>query len=279
MPPENHTVKPSFIIHTQEGVAGKHLFVFAANKGITFIALQKEENIITDVLVYPAPTGLLEKDLQQMLTDTFFLQQSFSKVDIVWGVKESIIVPHTFFNKEKCSDMLNLVYGSAGKWQVLSELMITQNAYNIYKVDEAILKIVLQKFPTALQSHQSTAMVNFMPAEKDLLYCSFYSGWLTVLLRKDSQLQVIQNFEYAEPEDAAYHLLNVCKQFHLNATETVIYASGMIEENSNLHREVYKYFAAINFFSLPEHFLYAEEISNLPQQYFSHFISVASCVS
>jgi hypothetical protein len=278
LPAENHTVKPSFIIHTAEGIAGKHLFIFPAKQGIAFIALQNDEHIFTDVLVYHTENGLLENDLQRILTDSFFLRESFSNVDIVWSVAESIIVPQAFFSRDKYSAMLDLVYGSAGNWHVKSELLLSQNMYNTYRVEATTENIILQKFPAAIQSHQATAMVNFNPAEKELLYCNFYPGSLTVLLRKNNQLQLVQNFNYATPEDAAYHLLNVCQRFEVNAIETVITASGTIDENSNLYRELYKYFSAINFCKLPEGFLYADDINELPQQYFCHFITAATCV-
>ncbi len=278
LPAENQTVKPSFIIHTAEGVAVKHLFIFPAKQGIAFIALQKDENIFTDVLIYHAANGLLENDLQQILNDSFFLQESFSKVDVVWNTVENIMVPQAFFNQEKCAGMLDLIYGSAGAWQVKWEQVLSQNIYTAYRVAATIENTVTQKFPAAVQSHQASAMASFLPAEKELVYCNFYPGSLTVMLRKNNQLQVIQNFDYTTPEDAAYHLLNVCQQFDVTAAETTITASGTIDENSSLYRELYKYFLGISFYDLPDNFLYADEIKEHPQQYFSHFFAAASCV-
>jgi hypothetical protein len=91
-------------------------------------------------------------------------------------------------------------------------------------------------------------------------------------------LQVIQNFQYKVPEDAAYHLLNVCERFEVKANDTVLHLNGMIDPDSNLYNELYKYFLQTAFGTLPEIFTYNEEIKKYPEHYFSHLFELAACV-
>jgi hypothetical protein len=101
---------------------------------------------------------------------------------------------------------------------------------------------------------------------------------MTVLLRKQGQLQLIQNFEFNTPEDVAYHVLNVCKNFEVDASATVVTVSGMIDANSNLYNGLYKYVASVKFYELPGNHNYAAAIKEHPAHYFSHLFALASCV-
>jgi hypothetical protein len=282
LPAENHTVNQSFNIKTPDTDATRHLFVFVAKQGLAFVVLNTSLQQFSGVSIYhfsstwSAPAT--ENAIRQVLAEEIYVQQVFSKTDIIWCTQQSIITPQSFFNRDTCGDMLQLVYGDAGNWYIKSELLLGQNAYNVYRIDKLTENIFTSKFTVAAQSHQSSLLVNVEAAKKDLLYCHFYPGAVTVMLRSNNRLQLVQDFEFTTPEDAVYYLLNVCQRFDIAATETVITATGMIDETSNLYREVYKYFHGINFYELPGGFTYCDAIKTYPAHYFSHLFATAACV-
>ena len=283
MPAENHTVNPSFNITTVNASAlPTHLFINAGRQGISFVELEKESNTFISVIVYhfakqPSGEGIAA-ELNNIFATTFFLQKNFRKVDIIWCFNESILVPSEFFEKNVANEMLDMVYGDAVNGVIKNQLILKHNVYNTYKIPAVIENNIIIKFPHLHQSHQAALLIDFDAEEKDLLYCKFYTDSLTVLLRKNGQLQVIQNFEFTTPEDAVYHLLNVCQSFETDATQTSLTVSGMIDGTSNLYNELYKYFTAINFSSMPDSFNYTDEIKNYPAHYFSHLFATAACV-
>jgi len=282
LPAENHTVNPSFNITAPDTDASRHLLVFVAKQGLSFVVFNKELQQFTGVSVYHFsstwPAQAAENAILQILNEESFVQQVFSKTDIIWCTEQSIITPQSFFSRDNCSEMLQLVYGDAGNWKVQSELLIGHNAYNVYRVDQMTATIFTSKFKTAVQTHQSSLLVNMAAGKEDILYCIFYPGAVTVLLRKNNQLQLVKDFEFNSPQDAAYHLLNVCQRFGMDAAETTVTAAGMIDESSNLYKEVYKYFSGITFTELPDGFTYTEEIKTYPAHYFSHLFATAACV-
>lgn len=215
--------------------------------------------------------------LQQILAHDE-LQKFYSKTDIIWCTPQSIITPQFFFNRDDCGEMLDLVYGDAGGYDVKHELVLKQQAYNVYREDAATVQQVIKKFPAAVQWHQSTLLLSFLPEKKELLYCNFSPTSVTVMLRRQNELQAIQTFDYNTPEDAAYHLLNTCQNFGVTASEIAITASGMIDESSGLYKELYKYFSTVEFMELPDVFTYSDEIKTYPSHYFSHYFATAACV-
>lgn len=275
-------MNPSFNIKAVTVASNAHLFVFAGKQGAAFAVLDRQLDMFTSVSVYHFTNDMTAAErsssFQQILNNETAAQQVYSKTDIVWCTEQSIITPQSFFNRDGAASMLDLVFGDAGAFAVKHELLLKQHAYNVYRMDAGIEKMVMAKFPSAVQSHESSLLVNFNSSKNDLLYCNFYPGSVTVMLRKGYQLQAIQTFYYSTPEDAAYYLLNTCRRFDVNAAEMVITASGMIDESSNLYRELYKYFLHIDFCELPDTFTYSDEIKTYPAHYFSHLFATAACV-
>jgi hypothetical protein len=142
------------------------------------------------------------------------------------------------------------------------------------------VKTVFNKyFPFAIQHQQQSILVNINKEDSNILYAVMYPGHITVLLKNKGQLQLVQNFEYGTPQDAVYQLLNACKSFDVDPGEITLHLCGMIDADSGLYGELYKYFLHIRFAGLPLNFNYTAGISNYPAHYFSHLFATALCVS
>ena len=235
------------------------------------------------VVTYSFSNKLDEQQLtelmQEILQKDELLQKHFSKTHIIWSFPESILLPPGLVNSDNNSDMLNLVYGDAKKGYVKSDFLYRHNLHNIYRVPEGIEASFALKFPYAAQTHQYSLLVNReMNNGEDELFVLFYTNSLTMMLCKEGRLQVIQNFTFDNPEDTAYHLLNVCKSFEVAPNKVKLHISGMIDERSNLYTAIYKYFLHIEFDGLPHDHVYAEEIKDHPPHFFSHLFALAACV-
>lgn len=273
-------MNPSFYIQSAS-VSDAHLFLFAGKYETVFAVLnrQRQQFEVLCVYHYSNSTDNTERlSMLQQILEHEELQKFYSKTDIIWCTPQSIITPQLFFNRDDCGEMLNLVYGDSGAYEVKYELVLKQQAYNVYREDAVTVQQVIKKFPGAVQWHQSTPLLNLLPAKRDLLYCNFSPASVTIMLRRQNQLQVIQTFEYSTSEDAAYHLLNTCQNFGVTASEIAVTASGMIDESSGLYKELYKYFSTIEFMELPDVFTYSDEIKTYPSHYFSHYFATAACV-
>lgn len=283
MPAENHTVNPSFNITTENTPLNKpNLFISAGKQGISFIQLDTDSNTFISVLVYHFAKNLtataIAEQVNEIVSSENLSQQHFKKIFVTWCFDENVFVPQEYFDAGNSKEMLLLVHGDLMQGAVQNELVATHNLHTVYKIPAAVKNIFNIAFPFCIQNHQSSLLINFEKNNKDLLYCNFYPEHLTVLLRKNGQLQIIQQFEYASPEDAVYHLLNVCQSFETDAAKTILTVSGMIDTDSNLYSELYKYFQSVNCADLSASFNYAEEIKDHPAHYFSHLFATASCV-
>jgi hypothetical protein len=257
------------------------LLIQVGKQGISFTQLDSYSNTFIAVQVYHFANHAGDNSIADAINDILSAgnleQQHFKKIFVTWCFDENVLVPHEYFEANNIAGMLDLVYGDAAQSAVQHEPVLAHSLHSVYRIPVAVKNIFNHWFPFCIQNHQAALMINLGKGNKNLLYCNFYPGLLTVLLRKNGQLQLIQNFEFTTPEDAVYHLLNVCRSFEATA-ETNLMVSGMIDANSSLYTELYKYFLHIEFATLPGNFNYADAIKDQPAHYFSHLFATALCV-
>lgn len=283
MPDENHYVKASFTIKRNTGSIEKtNLFIQAGNQGISFAEFNTDEQKFVALQFYSFPPGIsittLATDIESIFVEENLLQQNFKKIFITWCFNESILIPYEYFEASTAGEMLTLVYGNSNTGTSQQEMVMGQNLHTVYKIPAEIKSVFNNHFPFAIQTHQNSLLINVEKQYRDILYCCFYPSHITVMLRKNGQLQIIQNFEYHIPEDVVYHLLNICQNFELDPSRPTLLLSGLIDEDSILYKELYKYFLQLEFAKLPGQFSYTDEIKNYPSHYFSNLFATAACV-
>src|SRR5690606_6264207 len=214
--------------------------------------------------------------LQILLTQHEVLSQDFKKVCIIYSLPESVLVPFSLHNKTQNEEVLNLLHGdlnSGGK--ILSDTINAYDLYNIYRLPLAVYDVMESTFPYRKEFHHYTSILLQNEPEADQLNVIFYNEKMVVAFFKDGKYQLIQTYHFRSAEDVSYILLNILKQF--NAAHVPIVLSGLIEEKSSLHNEIYKYFEHISFDTVPVTEKYPSDISKYSQHYFSHLFSFERC--
>ena len=275
-------MNPSFAIRAAEiETTAGHLLIEAGPAGISFVILDRNK-CFAAVVVYAFPFDMnasaMAQQLEEIVQAEPLLQQQFKKTDIAWTFPQAILVPNEWMNTEAAGDMLDLVYGDLNSGNVKSDFMFRHNLHTIYRIPEAVANVMANHFLYASQTHQYSLLPDLLKNEGNQLYVIFYNNRLTAMLHKEGKLQVIQNLSYQNPEDAAYHLLNVCQRFEVAVDSVVVKLSGMIDIQSNLYAALYKYFLHIGFEALPGDVLYNEAINDHPPHFFSHLFAMALCV-
>jgi hypothetical protein len=114
--------------------------------------------------------------------------------------------------------------------------------------------------------------------EEEYMKTVFYSDKMVVIIFKNGQLQLIQTFPYHDSKDPAYHLLNCCQQLKLDPEKLVFEASGLVERQSALYNELYKYFLQLSFEHIEDNIIITDELKEYPLHYFSSLLKMAVCV-
>lgn len=258
-----------------EDYSQMHLVAEAGPQGFSAVVLDDVNKVFTDAICY---AGIKPGDYEAVLNTVNMFNQKFKKTDIIWNFPESIITPPEYFKRETNGQMLDMVFGDKVNMEHQSEFMYQFNLHNVYRIPVQLYKLFKNKFPAAHFSHEYSVLAASRNEKGNLAYAVFYNGHFSLLLLKDRKLQLVSNLPFHTPEDAAWQLLNACSQNGIEAGKVQLLLSGMIEMESALYKELYKYFTEIKMDGLPAGFNCRDCFGKHPVHFFSYLFHQAACV-
>ncbi|MFZ4058964.1 MAG: DUF3822 family protein [Ferruginibacter sp.] len=273
-------MNPSFHITSATGIIPtQHFYIFVSVHQVAFIV--KDQHEVHQILLYKYTNEeqLLANPalLIRLIQDAGF-NIPFEKVHCISALPEALVVPEDYFNPSTQSEMLDLVYGSNTNATLNQCYLKKRLAYLSFRIDTAIANVLQTQFGNIEFHHIYSLLPEINSFDTEVVHCIFEHQRMIVVVMGGNQLQLLQQYNYIQPEDASYTLLNIVEQTGLNLTSLKLILSGMIDEESGLYKEIHKYFLNIQFQPLPEQLTYPESLKENPDHFFSHLISTALCV-
>lgn len=275
-------MKSTFKILPDTVDAGKCILVCEiSNEGFSYAIKDDEENNYVGVAVYHFDKDTLAVNyasvMENVIKQQSLFSENFKKVYIIYSFSESVLIPFSLYSSNENTNVLNCIYGDLHKnVSILTDLIAEKGIYNCYRIPTEIVCIIKSKFPHATHRHQYSVLLRQLPLKGDKMSVIFYPQKIIMVLTKNRKLQFINSFYYRTAEDVSYILLNACSQYEIKNIPVEV--SGLIEKNSPLYKEIYKYFSMVRCTALPETCNYSNEITRHPSHYFSHIFAVDSCV-
>ncbi len=251
-----------------------------STEGLSCAIKDEEKNSFVGIATYhfdkSRPQAGFPIALQILFHQKEWLSQSFKKTTVVYSVEESVLVPFALYDSSQNNEVLNLVHGDLQTPStLLTDVITKEGIYNVFRVSTPVYTAVQSQFPHAVSTHQYTGMLHQKERDKNKLSVIFYSQKIVVALFKNDKYYLFNSFNYRTAEDVSYTLLNICRQFEVPDIDLEI--SGLLEKNSALFKEIYKYFTNITFAVLPDGCKYSDDILQYPSHYFSHIFAFDSC--
>lgn len=251
-----------------------------SNEGFSYCIKDEEANNFLGLAVYhydsAKPAVGFPISLQVLFHQKAIFSKKFKKVCVTYSFPQSVLIPFSMFNREKNQTLMNMMFGDVdGNDIILSDVISDQSLYNTYRLSAATVEMVKNQFPNASISHQYSLILKKALNGNDQLSVIFYTQKVVVHLVKEGKHQLMNSYNFTAEKDISYILLNICKQFEIKKIHLVL--CGLIEENSALYKEIYKYFDDMEFPGFREGYQYSEGITSFPSHYFSHIFDADSC--
>lgn len=250
-----------------------------SNEGFSFFIRNEDSNFFLGFGVYHydknKPAVGLPIDLKVLFHQKEIFSQSFKDVCVIYSFPESALVPSVLYQKEKESSLMKMMFGDVNAEDGRHTDIINPGLLNCYRIPVPVSEVINEHFPQAKIKHQYSIILEQSKCEDNQICLIFYTQKMVVYVRKEGKIQFINSFDFQEPEDASYHILNVSKQLNIENPRLLVH--GLIEEKSPLFTDLYKYFEEIKFAELPDNNFYTEDITQFPAHYFSHIFAVNSC--
>ncbi len=214
------------------------------------------------------------KQFNNIKQQSKLLDLSFAVVQIVWANNECICVPNQLYDEEMSEGYLNLMFGN--EYHSLNKKEEAGDKVMLYRMPEYQYNLLHDNFPAATSTHKYNLMLQEWTkreTDADVVQLLFYTSHFILMAMKEKKLQLINSFSYQTPEDAVYHILNVCTRLSMDKEKIDFYFSGLLDMKSNLYKELSLYLLNINFLSPPSEMLATEGFREYPAHYFSSFIN------
>ncbi len=279
MPNLNYSIlNPAFEVLPESLIAMEsNLYCEISSSGFIYFFVNQSKEITGISCFYF--NAVDERDVAEILKEIFnaqsVLQKKFKSINVSYSSAESALLTEELYRKGNHETALHLLHGDINNATVLTDLIADKNIYNIYTIPAELHHAITSQFNLATINHQYSLLLKQAINGETILRVIFYQDKIVVTLFIEGKLHLIQTYEYKSAADVNYYLLSICREFNITPT---LLLHGVIEKNSDLHKELQKYFADITFDSGTGDYTVADDIKNFPAHYFNYLFASYLCV-
>ena len=220
-----------------------------------------------------------EADYLKFLEETGLMNNRYYQTAVAYDANESVQIPAAVYKYEYGQLHLDALHGKTIHTNTISENIPSLNLYNIYRLPATLHSSISRKFLSGKFWHLYTVILKNLPSRQGgSIFIDFKTDEFSVVILKDNKLLLCQTFAYTAPEDVLYYLLKACQQLGLSQQQVQLFLAGLIEKDSALYRELYKYFINLEFESLSNEIKLTTALTIHPQHYYSSISKLAACV-
>ncbi len=220
------------------------------------------------------------KILYNFKTTSEILKYKYDEVKCFINLDEVVLIPEELQGESAAEDYLNLIFGENNKQEIhFEKISFSNNFINAYRIPKLIVENVNSAFTNSTISHTYSHLLNDVMSRTDLpnlfIKVQFYTAHFLIAVWKDRKLQIIQSYKYFQPEDAIYYFLRIIQQFELDALQTELEISGLIEEESDIYIKLLKTFGKVTQQNILPNGVFDATLYKYPAYYFSPFYNLA----
>lgn len=281
-------IQPAFEIGSSSLTAlpeGCRLLIEISSQSLNYILYTKDPHqlyLLRQYRMYTTADRSVRDILEEIISGDPILVEYAQKALIVYNFPGADLVPFEHYSADIKNAIARVTTGDIESDIVFDEKVRDWNMHNIYRVSKEIHALCKEKFKGSEYWHLNTLVLQSVKEEQlnngNVCKVIFYNDKFIVAYFRDRKLQLLQTFTYQTPEDVAYYLLVICKQFGVSQQEMILNISGLIDAQSALYTELMKYFAEVHYEVLPRSFGIDNLLEEFPEHYFSPILKMSLCV-
>jgi len=221
------------------------------------------------------------ESLSEILQNDNHLNQPAKETVLIYNYCDSCLWPERYFHVETNKPIIELVYGNAHKGLILCDKVKGWELYSVYRVPREIHSLFQQKFSSGRYWHFYTLWLTQQEkttVNTPAIHSIFYSDKFIVTVFDQTGVVLMQSYSYQTPEDVVYYLLSICKNFDIHPDKVPLHLSGLMDKDSALFKELYKYFLFVEYANMPQSVHTNGLFADIPSHYFSPIMKLALCV-
>ncbi|MEO8583642.1 MAG: DUF3822 family protein [Flavitalea sp.] len=279
-------IQPAFDIGNPETLPelDGNLLVEISGQSFNYILFTKDPYrliLLRQYRLYTTNDKMVRDILEEIISGDTVLQQYAKRAIVIYNFPEANILPEEYVNEQLNTPLNKLFFGESDNGFLFNEKVRDWNLQNVYSVPKDIHSLFKEKFTGSSYWHFYSLLLGASKKEVvekvNYIRVVFYHDKFIAAFFIGGQLQLIQTFNYQTPEDVAYYLLLICKQFNQKQQDVSLNISGLIDSQSALYTELFKYFEDLQEDVVPLDMDTNDLLNELPAHYFSPLLKMSVC--
>lgn len=230
-----------------------------------------------------------KKDKTQLtiFKDVFFddimLKEPYRTTKIVFTTPHFTLIPTKFYNPEHHKTYFaNIIDLPTDSIHYEADASKSATFNNVYIIDEGLTKFINSTFPLAKKYHIFTTLIQSCQKISELrqghqVFANIRDGVVQLMFFDGKDLIYANAFPFVMPQDLIYYIMMVYEQFKLNPENIPLTISGMITQESDIFKYIYRYIRHVQFMPLPTYLRLGQEFTGIPQHFYFDVFSIKIC--
>ncbi|MBI1779992.1 MAG: DUF3822 family protein [Sphingobacteriales bacterium] len=261
--------------------SGYQLLILLGRHDWQFALLNREKKLVEGLLAFHFEKIVTEKDFESkweaVQAGYPLLGKYYSSVKVVLATPEVVLLPGNEFNQSDVANVLNTLHSEREAAVIRTDFIANENLQVAYRLPLSVNRLIERTYINADFKHYYSTELSAakISSVANGVLVNFFSHKFSAMVIKNNQLQLLNLYDYQQPEDVLFYLLTIAKEFDCNREETVLAISGMIDERSALFAELKKYFVNLQWTEKPANISCTEGFEEYPLHYFHSIFTIA----
>lgn len=203
------------------------------------------------------------------------LRLPYKSVTICYDGTSLLVPAHLHLSTEESEALWQMKDFNAGAYITCKEDVTIWQSQLYYGVEESISTWIQGKWPAHTPTHVMNVLLKNGQLTSSSTSINVYILPHTILVTASNKGQLIlaQDYQYTTKEDVVFYVLKICEAWNLDPENVELKLSGLINEDSQLYKELYLYVRNIGFAT--DSFA----VGDYPSHFFLLLKWIAQCVS
>jgi hypothetical protein len=265
------------VLDINEKSAKHHILsIRLASGGFSFFILNVLDNRV--VLFEHSPIKS-HQDIFIAVLNRFRKDELFSfgykEVKVFIDTPELTTVPEGLYHEDKKNDIFDLNIERKRGSEVLVNHSPHYNVNVLFSLQKEFISFMEKNFSNVTFSHSLLALlahsIDCKNKSKEQLFINYNSTHLTIIAVRNSGLVYHNAFTLLSEDDFTYFLLLVFQELNFDQDSAELFIAGEVDSDDLRIQTLRGYIKNITFSSLPEGYLFPDEVTEKGAHYYSNF--------
>jgi hypothetical protein len=206
------------------------------------------------------------------------LHQTFNNVTLIHQNIWQTLVPKVLFNESLLTDYLKYNTKILKTDFIAYDELANNDIVSVYIPYTNVNNYVFDHFGSFTYKHQSTVLIESLKREnrnnsETKAYINFNTNSIDLIVFKAGKLELYNSFETFTQEDVIYYILFTFEQLQLNPETINVSAIGLITEEDDNYKILYKYIRNVEIYTAN----YSFTFKSTPI-YLQHYYSILNSI-